>query len=438
MFGSQPNSISLISRPRGHHYNDQNKLEAMYQNVQMFQPINHIDHNYQLKNTSEIANLVVQVQLIDYINQGLQLPNGQTCVCPSGFSCSYLGTSIPRCYMSFTVILLSPDESVKYFSTEFLPLTSSGNIDIDSMSPQQKQAWQQPHTFYLTSKPSAIDIFVHHMGTVINARTGELTQIQTVVHVDTFILPLNSVIPNIRTGHLSMQSGILDGVILQTQLTVAYSVQCKGSLIGRNCDLICNEADGNAALAVCQSNITSFFYSCTYMRNGQVENCLPCPWGITQESFCRDSSGGILAPSAADAVPSSLKVVTIVLGILVGVLLILLVLTIIYSVLLGKRMKGSIHSYNSGHNYRSSLRTEGNTMRPLLHSINNNSHNQLTLAPIATPRSTPQPDALPAKSSLRKAAPLLSAHICDAPSVNDTLNSTLSNVPLPPSKEADV
>lgn len=44
-------------------------------------------------------------------------------------------------------------ESVKYFSTEFMPLTSSGNIDIGSMSPQQKQAWQQPHTFYLNSKP---------------------------------------------------------------------------------------------------------------------------------------------------------------------------------------------------------------------------------------------------------------------------------------------
>ncbi|VDO45488.1 unnamed protein product [Brugia timori] len=144
---------SNISYPRNHDYNDQNNFEAMYQNIQMFQPISHIDYYSESANISEIANVMVQIQLINYVNQGLQLPKGQTCVCPSEFSCSYLGTSVPRCYMSFTVILLSPDESLKYFSTEFMPLTPSGYIDIDSMSPQQKQAWQQPHTFYLTSKP---------------------------------------------------------------------------------------------------------------------------------------------------------------------------------------------------------------------------------------------------------------------------------------------
>ncbi|KAL3982648.1 hypothetical protein ACH3XW_47955 [Acanthocheilonema viteae] len=404
----------------------------------MFQPINHIDYNYESMNNSEMANVMVQIQLINYINQGFQLPKGQTCVCPSEFSCSYLGTAVPRCYMSFTVILLSSDELVKYFSTEFIPLTSSGNIDIDSMSPKQKQAWQQPHIFYLTSKPSAIDVFVHHMGTVINAHTGELTQIQTVVHVDTFILPLNSVIPSIGNGHLLMQSQNLNGVILETQLTVAYSIQCKGTLIGRNCDLICNEAVANTALAVCQSNITNFFYTCTYMENGQVQNCLPCPWGITQESFCQNAIGGILAPSAADVVSSNFKVATIVLGILVSILLILLMLVIIFSILIGRRMKENVHSYNSGHNYRSTLRTEGNANRPLLQSINNDSRNQIRLAPIAAPRSIPQLDALPAKSSLRKATPLPSAHLCGVPSLNDTLNSTLSSVPLPPSKEADV
>uniref|UniRef100_A0A0R3RZI2 Transmembrane domain-containing protein n=1 Tax=Elaeophora elaphi TaxID=1147741 RepID=A0A0R3RZI2_9BILA len=431
----------MISRPKSYHFNDRNNYEAIYHNVQMFQPINHIEYNHESVNASEMSNVMVQIQLIDYINQGLRLPKGQTCVCPSEFSCSYLGTSVPRCYMSFTVILLSSDESVKYFSTEFMPLTSSGNIDIDSMSPQQKQAWQQPHTFYLTSKPSTIDVFVHHMGVVINADTGELTQIQTVVHVDTFILPLNPVIPSIGNGYLSMQSENLNGVILQTQLTVAYSIQCKGTLIGRNCDLICNEAAANTAIAVCQSNITNFFYTCTYMENGQVQNCLPCPWGITQESFCQNSSGGILSPSAADVVPSGFKVATIVLGILVGILLIILALLIIYSIMMGRRMRGSVHSYNNtipGHNYRSTLRSEGNANRPLLQSTNNELHNQIRRAPTAAPRSTPKLDALPAKSSLRKAVPLPSAQFSGVPSLNDTLNSTLSSVPLPPSKEADV
>lgn len=439
MFGSQTHSISFISYPRNHDYNDQNNFEAMYQNIQMFQPISHIDYYSESANISEIANVMVQIQLINYVNQGLQLPKGQTCVCPSEFSCSYLGTSVPRCYMSFTVILLSPDESLKYFSTEFMPLTPSGYIDIDSMSPQQKQAWQQPHTFYLTSKPSAIDIFVHHMGAVINAHTGELTQIQTVVHVDTFILPLNSVIPSIG-NHLSMQSRNLNGIVLQTQLTVAYSMQCKGGLIGRNCDLVCNEAVTNIAIAVCQSNITNFFYTCTYMKSGQVQNCLPCPWGIIQESYCQNSNGAILTLSATDAVSSSFKVATVVLSVLVGILLILLIITLIYSVLMRRRVRGSVHSYNnttSGHNYRSTLRSEGSANRLLLQSINNESHNQVRQAP-TTPRFAPQLDALPAKSSLRKATPLQSGQLCDVPALSDTLNSTLSSVPLPPSKEADV
>ncbi|EJW71602.1 hypothetical protein WUBG_17488, partial [Wuchereria bancrofti] len=139
------------------------------------------------------------------------------------------------------------------------------------------------------------------MGAVINAHTGELTQIQTVVHVDTFILPLNSVIPSIE-NHLSMQSRNLNGTILQTQLTVAYSMQCKGGLIGRNCDLICNEAVTNTTIAVCQSNITNFSYTCTYMKNGQVQNCLPCSWGIVQESYCQNSNEGILTLSATSAI----------------------------------------------------------------------------------------------------------------------------------------
>ncbi|VDO43125.1 unnamed protein product [Onchocerca flexuosa] len=322
-----------------------------------------------------------------------------------------------------------------------MPLTPSGNIDFDSLSPQQMQAWQRLHTFYLTSKPSAIDIFVHHMGTTINAHTGELTQIQTVVHVDTFILPLNSVIPSIGNGHLSMQSRTLNGVILQTQLTVAYSVQCKGALIGRNCDLICHEAVANTAIAVCQSNLTNFFYTCTYMKNGQVQNCLPCPWGITQDSYCQNSDGGILAPSAADVVSSSFKVATIILGILVGILLIFLIVTLIYSILMNRRARDNAPSYisaTSGQNYRSTLRSEGGANRPLLQSTNNESHNQVRRAPTVAPRSIPQLDALPAKSSLRKGTPLSPAHLCAVSSLNDTLNSTLSSVPLPPSKEADV
>ncbi|VDO59016.1 unnamed protein product, partial [Onchocerca flexuosa] len=61
------------------------------------------DYNSESTNASETTNVIVQIQLIDYIDQDLRLPHGQTCVCPDEFSCSYLGTSVPRCYMSFTV-----------------------------------------------------------------------------------------------------------------------------------------------------------------------------------------------------------------------------------------------------------------------------------------------------------------------------------------------
>ncbi|EJW83288.1 hypothetical protein WUBG_05800 [Wuchereria bancrofti] len=108
---------------------------------------------------------------------------------------------------------------------------------------------------------------------------------------------------------------------------------------------------------------------------------------------------------------------------------------------MGRRVKGSVHSYNnttSGHNYRSTLRSEGSANRLLLQSTNNESHNQVRQAPTAAPRSVPQLNALPAKSSFRKATPLPLGQLCDVPSLSDTLNSTLSSVPLPPSKEADV
>ncbi|VDN05721.1 unnamed protein product [Thelazia callipaeda] len=373
---------------------------------------------------------MVQVQLIDYFNRDLQLPNGQTCVCPSGFSCNYLGTFVPRCFMSFTVILSSQDESVKYFSTEFVPLTPSGKIDISSMSEQQQLIWHQPHIFYLTSKPSAIDIFVHHMGAVINAQTGELTQIQTVLHVDTFIQPLKSVIPSTQNDHHSTITQTLNGVILQTQLTLTFAIQCIKGLIGPNCDLICNVSASNAANAICRSNLTNFFFVCSYMINGQVHDCVECPWGISQESYCQSADGGILNPSTAGVVSSSYKIATIVLGIVAGILLILFILIVIYTLLMNRRMQEGIrhsNNANSGHNYRSALRTEGNANRPLLQvclALQNIAY-LIELLSVT-------------ESSLRKLITSPPAHLGGASSLNDTLNSTLSSVPLPPSKEADV
>lgn len=55
------------------------------------------------------ATIMVNLQLMDFVDEGLRLPEGMTCVCPASFTCSYLGTVVAKCSMSFTIILSTPE-----------------------------------------------------------------------------------------------------------------------------------------------------------------------------------------------------------------------------------------------------------------------------------------------------------------------------------------
>lgn len=61
------------------------------------------------------------------------------------------------------------------------------------------------------------------MGMVIDTETGELTQMQTVVHVDTFIQSLTDVVPSVASMPQVIQTITLTGTILQTQLVFLNS-----------------------------------------------------------------------------------------------------------------------------------------------------------------------------------------------------------------------
>ncbi|KHN88060.1 hypothetical protein Tcan_08914 [Toxocara canis] len=438
----QPGAFSNYN-PNGQMNTD---YSSIYKNVQMLQPYGGHGSNMSITAADSATAVKVEVKLKSYVDQGLRLPGGMTCSCPSGFQCSYLGTTEARCYMSFTVIISSPGNSVQYITTEFLPLTESGYLDLSRMTQEQVNQWSQPHIFHFKTKPSAIDIFVHHMGVVINAQNGELAQMQTVVHVDTFVQSLVNVLPSIGTFSNEDHSASLTGQLLQTQLSLSYSVQCIGSATGPDCDLQCNKSSVNSAVAICRSVTTGFFFTCTYIGgNRQVQNCKACPWGIAEDSYCRDMNGGVLHPLSAQVVAPGFKTATIVLSVLACTLFVLLMLVTIYSFILVKRsMKGDEGA--PGHNYHSSLRAEGSANRPLLQATYTAqspapSNGSYQSAPSAAPRSTPNLDAVPGKPALRKTNFIPPAHLGGAASVNDTLNSSIASVPsvpMPPSREADV
>ncbi|KAH7729329.1 PQN-89 protein [Aphelenchoides avenae] len=216
----------------------------------------------------------VRVQLKGYTNPQLRLDQTRTCSCPQGSS---------RC------MDMSPQRlgsSVQYQATPFIPLTENGN-------PSDPQDFQKSFDFLLSNQPMAIDIFVHHLGAVIDARTGELEQPNTVYHVDTFVQPLNGTTSSIQTGN--MQQATLTGQLLGTQLSLAYTISCRGKLIGPGCDLQCNTSSVHTSTALCQSQKTGYFSLCKWaLGNSQVTDCQNCPWGISENAFCRDESGGVL------------------------------------------------------------------------------------------------------------------------------------------------
>ncbi|EFO12892.1 hypothetical protein LOAG_15640, partial [Loa loa] len=48
---------------------------------------------------------LVTIQLQQYNNPNLALPNGYTCTCPTGIQCPYLQEGSITCFFSFTIII---------------------------------------------------------------------------------------------------------------------------------------------------------------------------------------------------------------------------------------------------------------------------------------------------------------------------------------------
>ncbi|CAD6191865.1 unnamed protein product [Caenorhabditis auriculariae] len=277
-----------------------------------------------MQNRMVNGGVTIQFQLRGYANPSSILPNGNTCVCPPGHNCAYL-KSTPRCYISFTFIISCPDESVRYLATDFVYLDQSGALPMSSQS-----VWNQNYVVQLPTKPSAIDVFAHHLGAVFDSKSGNPVAVgDRLVHVDTFVVPLLDSLPAVDGVQNMNQQRTYQGKLLGTSLSLAYSISCSGSLIGPSCDLSCTKSPINSNAAACRSNATGFFSVCNYINNGQVDNCKNCPWGIREQTYCQDEDGSVLDPHNAGVVDTSYKTATIVLSIIVFFLLICCILSLV-------------------------------------------------------------------------------------------------------------
>ncbi|KAI6175188.1 Prion like protein [Aphelenchoides fujianensis] len=381
----------------------------------------------------------VQVQLRSYLNSRLMLDSTRTCACDSGdcilTSPQNMGY---RCFFSFMIIVSSADSSVQYKATDFLLLNQAGQIDSN-----YTQRFSEMYTFSLDNQPTAIDVFVHNLGPVINAFTKKLEQSTTVYHVDTFVHPLNSSSAfGSRSGQ--MQQVQLSGSLLGTQLALSYSVSCRGHLIGPGCDMSCNSSTVNSNTAICQNNRTGYFSVCRWLGGrSQVTDCQNCPWGIRENAYCTDESGmGVLEAHHAGVVSEGFRTATIILGVACGLLFLLLIFTIVVCCL--RQPKQQSRTARNGRNYETEYLTQGNDdIRPLNTAANPNTTFSTTASSTPQPAPRNQPPSLgarPSKSALR--APHLyqlppASHLTGgANSLNSSFSSTVP--PVPPSVSADV
>ncbi|EYC18826.1 hypothetical protein Y032_0026g1389 [Ancylostoma ceylanicum] len=277
--------------------------------------------------------VTIQFQLRGYSNPQSALPNGWTCVCPPGNTCNYLNRP-PACYFGFTFIISAPDTSVRHLATEFITLDSNGQLPSS-----QQNAWDQNYIVQLPSKPSAIDIFAHHLGPVINQADGSLVAVDTLTHADTFVVPLSDTLPAVGGVQSMAQRHSYQGKLLGTMLYLSYSISCTGTLIGPNCDLTCSPSTISPSAAACRSNTTGFFYVCVFQNGGQVDSCKNCPWGIKEGTYCQDEDGGVLDPYTAGVVDTGYRTATIVLGIITGILALLLIVALLAVCLLRRRQQ---------------------------------------------------------------------------------------------------
>uniref|UniRef100_A0A0M3I9Y0 Transmembrane protein n=1 Tax=Ascaris lumbricoides TaxID=6252 RepID=A0A0M3I9Y0_ASCLU len=298
-------------------------------------------------NTSSAATM--RLRLISYTNPTLSLPDGRTCVCPTGKSCPYLQQGIPSCMFSFTVIISAPDQSVQYISSEFMPVTGS-TINTGN--------WTALHTLNFTSKPMAIDVFVHHLGVVIDGATAQLEFYNYVIHVDTFVVSLANYDASFGVSVSTTARGLLQGTTLQLE----YRVQCTGGTQGPSCDLVCTPSSTDPNSARCVSTTTGLISSCQYSGT-QVVNCNSCVNGINPTwTECLEQP---IYMETRVGVSSAYRVWTIVLGCLLGVAVIFVIMLVIFYTIARNRQLAAEKQQSSRTPYSTGVFTAP-TLRPLI------------------------------------------------------------------------
>ncbi|EGT52927.1 hypothetical protein CAEBREN_20865 [Caenorhabditis brenneri] len=289
--------------------------------------------SYDSSNT--LMGAEVDLNLISYTNSGLKLPNGTTCNCPIS-NCNYVPSNHQnQCQFSFVLVISCADQSIQYTQSNFYPVSTNGIITTGN--------WTNQHTFYMVSKPISIDVFVQHLGVVMDATTGQLLFFNHLSLVDSFVVDLTKV--NVNTGNSQGVQGMtLTGNVLQTQLQMNLNIQCINNFMGPLCDLTCNSTNAQAnQLVACYSNRTDTFSLCKWnTQRNQVVECKVCTYGV-YNGAC---SAAVNVNNVG--VSYSFRTWTIVLGCLLGIALLLIICLILaYFIIMNRSNESEIYRRDS-------------------------------------------------------------------------------------------
>lgn len=297
-----------------------------------------------LDSGSGLMGAEVDLRLTSYTNSGLKLPNGTTCNCPIS-NCNYVPSNHQnQCQFSFVLVISCADQSIQYTQSNFYPVPNNGIMTIGN--------WTNQHTFYMTTKPVSIDIFVQHLGVVMDSSSGQLLFFNHLSLVDSFVVDLSKF--STSTGNQQgTQSMTLTGSSLSTQLQLNLNVQCINNFMGPLCDLTCNSTNAQAnQLVACYSNRTDTFSLCKWnAQRTQVVECKVCTYGV-YNGAC---SAAVNVNNVG--VAYAFRTWTIVLGCLLGIaLLLILCLILAYLIILNRSYeKEEIHDQ---YKYEESTKTD--------------------------------------------------------------------------------
>ncbi|VDK86703.1 unnamed protein product, partial [Litomosoides sigmodontis] len=285
--------------------------------------------NIPVNNLNGSIGALVTIQLQQYSNPNLALPNGYTCACPSGMQCPYLQEGSTTCLFSFTIILSASNQSTQIIESPFIMVPKS---------PINSGIWTNDNIVNMTVKPNTIEIIIHHLGVVINQATGSLEYFNHLIPIDTFVISLDNYYATpYGTAPNIIQQTII-GKILGTTLQLAYYIQCVDNKYGSNCDLKCTLASSSNLHVACTSIVTGMQHSCKYASDlMKVFDCAPCPYGlITNQTKCNTPSTG---PIIYNLVSPAFRIWTIVLGFLLGIAMIFITVFIVTFMTMEKRGK---------------------------------------------------------------------------------------------------